>query len=105
MDDGDRPWMTWHHWLGAFGLAFPPQPGRVLFQNYPMVLQQALAGRGVALGWRPLIDDLVDGGALVVVGPEVRSDRGYYVTWRQGPPSPTVHALIDWLADQAAITR
>ena len=46
MDDGDRPWMTWHDWLGEFGLAFPPQPGRVLFQNYPMVLQQALAGRG-----------------------------------------------------------
>ena len=97
MDDGDRPWMTWHDWLGAFGLAFPPQPGRVLFQNYPMVLQQALAGRGVALGWRPLIDDLVDGGALVVVGPEVRSHRGYYVTWRQGPPSPAVASLVTWL--------
>jgi DNA-binding transcriptional LysR family regulator len=105
MDDGDRPWMTWHHWLGEFGLAFPPQPGRVLFHNYPMVLQQALAARGVALGWRPLIDDLVDGGALVIVGPEVRSDRGYYVTWRQGTPSPAVDALIEWLAAQAAVKR
>jgi DNA-binding transcriptional LysR family regulator len=101
MDDGDRPWMTWHDWLGSFGLAFPPQPGRVLFQNYPMVLQQALAGRGVALGWRPLIDDLVDGGALVVVGPEVRSHRGYWVTWRQGPPTAPVAALVDWLDAQA----
>ena len=105
MDDGDRPWMTWHHWLGEFGLAFPPQPGRVLFQNYPMVLQQALAGRGVALGWRPLIDDLVEGGALVVVGSEVRSEHGYYVTWRQGTPSPAVHALIEWLVAQAAVRR
>jgi LysR family transcriptional regulator, glycine cleavage system transcriptional activator len=100
MDDGDRPWMTWHDWFGSFGLGFPPQPGRVLFQNYPMVLQQALAGRGVALGWRPLIDDLVDGGALVVVGPEVRSPRGYYVTWRHGPPSRAVAALVDWLDAQ-----
>lgn len=100
MDDGDRPWMTWHDWFGSFGLTFPPQPGRVLFQNYPMVLQQALAGRGVALGWRPLIDDLVDGGALVAVGPEVRSPRGYWVTWRSGPPSPTVAALIAWLDAQ-----
>lgn len=102
MDDGDRPWMTWHDWFGEFGLTFPPQPGRVLFQNYPMVLQQALAGRGVALGWRPLIDDLVDGGALVVVGPEVRSASGYYVTWRAGAPSATVAALVDWLLAQAA---
>ena len=106
MDDGDRPWMTWPGWLGEFGLTFPPQPGRVLFQNYPMVLQQTLAGRGVALGWRPLIDDLVDGGALVVVGPEVQSDRGYYVTWRQPTPSPAVASLVDWLLTQAdAITH
>jgi DNA-binding transcriptional LysR family regulator len=77
----------------------------VLFQNYPMVLQQALAGRGVALGWRPLIDDLVDGGALVVVGPEVRSDRGYYVTWRGATPSPAVSSLVDWLVAQAGTTQ
>lgn len=102
MDDGDRPWMTWHDWLGSFGLAFPPQQGRVLFQNYPMVLQQALAGRGVALGWRPLIDDLVDGGALVVVGPEVRADRGYWVTWRHGPPSAPVASLVEWLDAQSS---
>jgi len=45
-----------------------------------MVLQRALLGHGIALGWRPLIDAYVDGGALEIVGPEVRSDRGYYVT-------------------------
>jgi len=101
MDDGDRPWMTWHNWFGSFGIEHRRQPGRVLFQNYPMVLQQALAGRGVALGWRPLIDELVDGGALVVVGPEVRSDRGYYVAWPQGSPSPAVRALIHWLETEA----
>ncbi|MDJ0768668.1 MAG: LysR substrate-binding domain-containing protein [Ilumatobacter sp.] len=97
MDDDDRPWMTWADWLGRFGIALRRQPGRVLFNNYPMVLQQALAGRGIALGWRPLIDELVEGDALVVVGPEVRSDRGYYVTWRAGPPEPPVETLIAWL--------
>ncbi len=97
MDDGDRPWMTWSDWLANFGITLRRQPGRVLWHNYPMVLQQALAGRGVALGWRPLIDDLVDGDALVVVGPEVSSNRGYYVTWRTGEPDAGVQALIAWL--------
>ena len=100
MESRDRPWMTWSDWLDEFGLELPPQPGRVLFPSYPMVVQQALAGRGVALGWRNLIDDLVAGGALVVVGPEVRSNRGYYITWHQGPPRPAVAALIDWLASE-----
>lgn len=98
MDDGDRPWMTWADWLDHFGITLTRRPGRVLFNNYPMVLQQALAGRGIALGWRPLIDELVDGDALVVVGPEVRSTRGYYVTWRTGEPDAGVQALIEWLS-------
>lgn len=97
MDDGGRPWMTWAGWLAEFGIALRRQPGRVLFHNYPMVLQQALLGRGVALGWRPLIDEYVSGGALEVVGPEVRSARGYYVTWPSGGGGDAVDALVDWL--------
>lgn len=105
MDDGDHPWMTWADWLGHFGIALRREPGRVLFQNYPMVLQQALAGRGVALGWRHLIDDLVAGDALTIVGPEVESSRGYYVTWPQGEPSAAVAALIGWLEQQVKSHR
>ena len=98
MDDGDRPWMTWAGWLAEFGITLQRRPGRVLFHNYPMVLQRAMLGHGVALGWRPLIDDYLDGGALVVVGPEVRSDLAYYVTWPTGRSTPAVTALTSWLA-------
>lgn len=105
MDDGDRPWMTWDDWLAHFGITLRRSPGRVLFHNYPMVLQQALAGRGIALGWRHLIDELVDGDALVVVGPEVTSPRGYYLTWPRGPASHGVRALTEWLDAQVAPIR
>jgi len=54
MDDGGRPWMTWSGWLAEFDITLRRQPGRVLFHNYPMVVQRALLGHGVALGWRPL---------------------------------------------------
>ncbi len=101
MDDGDHPWMTWSDWLATFDLTLTRSPGRVLFHNYPMVLQRALLGHGIALGWRPLIDAYVDGGALSVVGPEVRSDRGYYVTWPAGPPTDAVAALTEWLVAAA----
>jgi DNA-binding transcriptional LysR family regulator len=97
MDDGDRPWMNWDGWLSNFGIRLRRSPGRVLFNNYPMVLQRALLGYGVALGWRPLVDEYVECGALVVVGPEVRSSRGYYVTWPSGSPDQAVAALVDWL--------
>ena len=102
MDDGEHPWMTWSDWLAHFGITLRRQPGRVLFHNYPMVLQQALAGRGIALGWRYLIDDLLAGDALVVVGPEVRSHRSYSLTWPSGEPSAEVVALRDWLDAEIA---
>ena len=101
MDDGDHPWMTWADWLADFGITLRRQPGRVLFHNYPMVLQRALLGHGVALGWRPLIDEYVEGGALQIVGPEVRSHRGYYITWPAGRPTVAVEALTDWLISAA----
>ncbi len=101
MDDGDHPWMTWADWLADFGITLRRQPGRVLFHNYPMVLQRALLGHGVALGWRPLVDEYVEGGALQVVGPEVRSHRGYYITWPAGRPTVAVEALTDWLISAA----
>ncbi len=101
MDDGDRPWMTWADWLSEFDITLRREPGRVLFNNYPMVLQRALLGHGVALGWRPLVDEYVEGGALEIVGPEVRSHRGYYITWPAGHASDAVAALTDWLVAAA----
>jgi DNA-binding transcriptional LysR family regulator len=101
MDDGDHPWVSWSDWLSEFGIVLRRQPGRVLFHNYPMVLQRALLGHGVALGWRTLIDEYIEGGALVVVGPEVRSSNGYYITWPSGRPSEPVQRLIDWLAERS----
>lgn len=97
MDDGGRHWMSWDGWLSKFGIRLRRSPGRVLFNNYPMVLQRALLGYGVALGWRPLVDEYVERGALVIVGPEVRSSSGYYVTWPSGSPDSAVAALVDWL--------
>lgn len=104
MDDGHHPWMSWADWLSHFGITLRRQPGRVLFHNYPMVLQQALAGRGIALGWRYLIDDLIAGDALTVVGPEVRSHRGYYLTWPAGKPTGAVRSLVEWLDGQVAVS-
>lgn len=102
MDDGDRPWMSWGTWLARFGLDVPRQAGRILFNNYPVVLQQAVAGRGVALGWRHLVDDLLSDGVLVRVGPEVTSAEGYFLTWPAGAKAPTTEVLGVWLKGQLA---
>ncbi len=102
MDDGGRPWMTWSRWLAAYGLGLSREPGRVLFNNYPLVLQQALAGKGVALGWAGVVDTLLDSEGLTIVGPSLRSDRSYHLLWPDGPTSEPLQILTRWV-DEAFV--
>ena len=82
--------------------ALPPCAQHVLNEPNDWLLKpsgiQLVTRCLLALGWRPLIDEYIDGGALVIVGPQARSSRGYYVTWPAGRPSPAVESLVDWLA-------
>ncbi len=98
MDAADRPWMAWVHWFARFGIDLPQRGGRVVFNNYPAVLQQAVAGRGVALGWRGIVDDLLAGEVLTQVGPEVRSASSYWITWPSRRGSASLSALLEWLS-------
>ena len=101
--EADRPWMSWTNWLANFDLALTPGRSRVIFNNYPTVLQQALAGRGVALGWAGLVEHHVADGVLTVVGPTVNSDRSYYVTWPAGS-SEVIDGLVAWLLDDSSLS-
>ncbi len=100
MDDGDQPWLSWSGWFSDFGLRLEHKTGRVFFNNYPMVLQQAIAGRGVALGWERLIDDLLNDDVLVTVGPTVTTSNGYYLIWSATAPAETIRVLCKWLPGQ-----
>ncbi len=68
-----------------------------MFNNYPAVLQQALAGRGVALGWSKIVEELVADGLLCVVGPTATSSRDYQLTWPSRRTGAALSALREWL--------
>jgi DNA-binding transcriptional LysR family regulator len=86
-----------------------PLPGRgehgVTINNYPLVIQAALAGQGVALGWRPLVDDLLTSGQLAPAwGEAVRTERGYFLVHaKRRDGSPEVRLFRRWL--QAEVSR
>lgn len=94
-------WQTWQGWFGRLGIADYRSQNYVGFNNYDMVVQAAVAGEGVALGWLGLIDGLLDQGTLVQATPDVViSDAGYVMSRvndysRRGP-----QAVFDWIASQ-----
>jgi DNA-binding transcriptional LysR family regulator len=104
MDEGDQPWLTWRGWFRAQDVGTPPRRPDVLYTNYPLVLQAALAGRGIALAWRPLTDGLIAQGSLVPVGPMVEDpNTGYYLAWSaDSPVAAFAPVLCDWFDAQIA---
>ena len=71
-------WGTWEDW---FAVAGHPDgaPRRVGFDCCTYALEAALAGQGIALGWRYFIDQSLENGALVVLGDSyVETGNVYY---------------------------
>lgn len=99
------PWLDWPAYLARQGLAENDQerPGDLRFNTYALVIQAAMAGQGVALGWLGLVDDLLDANLLVVAGEMVSvPGRGYWLV--SGSKNDAVSHLASWLVREAAIT-
>ncbi|HXH02644.1 MAG TPA: LysR substrate-binding domain-containing protein [Candidatus Competibacteraceae bacterium] len=73
-------WYTWSSWFRACGAPLVPRGPMLSFDNYILLIQAAIAGQGVALGWSLLVDELLRVGQLVrALEVSVSSERGYYV--------------------------
>ena len=74
------PWLNWSSWFAAHNLSRAAAAGDYFFNTYTMVQQAAIAGQGVALAWRPLVDLSIQGERLLPVFPApVHSSAGYYL--------------------------
>ncbi|MCB2039716.1 MAG: LysR family transcriptional regulator, partial [Rhodoferax sp.] len=75
------------------------------FNDYSVVLQAAIEGQGVALGWRHLVDPLIGQGVLVRPVPQaVTTDQPIYlVASRRGKLRAEAVALRDWLVAEAGM--
>ncbi|NQW10379.1 MAG: LysR family transcriptional regulator [Alphaproteobacteria bacterium] len=110
-DRGIAGWLTWPLWFEAQGISHAPKETPYYFGNYAFLLQAALEGRGIALGWRSLIDPYLDGGSLVVVGPQVeRPGHGYWLVWNPDYlPASVAERMSVWfdteLSSDARVTR
>lgn len=87
LDGRDRRWLGWAGWFDAHGLSWSAASSRLSYNNYALVLNDVLAGRGVALGWRGLVDDALKSGALVAVGRHVHNPDNAYQLF-PGPTAP-----------------
>lgn len=94
-----RPAPTWNEWLASAGVALPSRNRGLVINDYVSVIQAALDGQGIALGWRHLIDLLVAEGRLIQVTNYVmRTGLAFHVVWQKDRPlSANAEKVRDWL--------
>ncbi|NMY03135.1 LysR family transcriptional regulator [Pseudomonas sp. WS 5059] len=97
----------WFDWNGVFrelGITAAPTPGLLRFDNYTLLIQAAIAGQGVAIGWRHLVDNLLEQKWLCrPIGDTVISRFGYYVVLPQRKRrGQLIERFVDWLAAEQA---
>lgn len=94
-------WLEWADWLARQGRDVRSAGEGAVFDSYPVMIQAAIEGHGVALGWRRALAGMLDTGALVrpfrekVVLPEGLS----VYRRREARASREVEALVSWLGE------
>ena len=78
--------------------------GAVVFDSYPVLIQAAVEGHGIGLGWRRAMEHLLQSGKLVRPFAEsVPLDDGLAVyTRHRSQERPAVKALLAWLKAELA---
>ncbi|GGK70859.1 LysR substrate-binding domain-containing protein [Amphritea balenae] len=93
----------WSLWLKSQDVKGPLPSGGLRINNYPLLLQTAVNGQGIALGWKHLVSDLLKQGLLIKpLQQSLNTHRGYYlVESSQAPLSIEAKTFRDWILQQA----
>jgi LysR family transcriptional regulator, glycine cleavage system transcriptional activator len=107
LEDDNWTWINWRIWLTNHGVGLPATHKALTIGNYPLVLEAARKGLGVALAWQSLIEDDLDMGRLVrPVQAEVRTRFSYYLAWpRTRQRSAIALAFCNWVHQQFGKSR
>jgi putative choline sulfate-utilization transcription factor len=97
-------WLGWDNWFALQGVATTGESHDLTLNNYPLVIQAAIAGQGLALGWTPLVDDLVRHGQLVAaLAQPTTTAHGYFLVEPNAHRTPEpVQRFRQWMVGECA---
>ena len=98
------PTVEWPEWFAAFHVDYRDEGAGLRMSEYLPVLQAAIAGQGVALGWEHLIGPPIEQGLLVQIGTRrLRTNRSLYLIWSNRLHlSANAEAVKSWMLGAAS---
>jgi len=97
-DVGDSGFITWRLWFSAQGIDYRPPATAHQYDALPFSMQAVLDGEGVGIGWRYLVDQMLNDGRLVRVGPAMTNrEVAYFLQYREHRPNDDgIRKIIAW---------
>ncbi len=97
-----QPWFDWPGVCTQGGWPARQPADGPAFDHYTMVVGAAIAGQGVAIGWRYLVDALLDQGLLCRLQlPPLLSGHGYHLMTPQQKRLPaSARKFVDWVLEE-----
>ena len=101
------PWFDWRRLFNALDLPDTPGEPELMFNNYTLLLQAAISGQGVSIGWSPFVESLLENRSLLALTDRaIESDRGYQIVFPSNRPlAPQVAQFIEWLVEEGKATQ
>jgi LysR family glycine cleavage system transcriptional activator len=93
-------WLNWQTWLEHMGVQDLELVQPITVNTYPLAIQAAQDGLGIGLGWKYLVDHLLNSGQLVQPfgSQSVKTQSGYYLLIPQNRKSfPERNVVEQWL--------
>ncbi|WP_110649766.1 LysR substrate-binding domain-containing protein [Salinicola peritrichatus] len=107
LEDAQSLWISWEDWFGYHQLASASTNNAVVFNHYPSLVEMAVHGQGVVLGWQHVIDSQIERGLLVRASDHWASHGGGYflVTPEERRENFATRCFKRWLMEAAPATE
>jgi DNA-binding transcriptional LysR family regulator len=105
LEEPFRPRPKWHDWFASFGIDYTDSGEGLRLNDYALVIQAAMAGEGVAMGWRHVTESLIAKRLLVPVLPQSWvTGEDFHLIWSDRTElSPAATQVRDWIIEEARI--
>ncbi|KRB20714.1 MULTISPECIES: LysR substrate-binding domain-containing protein [Mesorhizobium] len=99
--------IPWQHYLAQFDYPQPVGSRSLTFSDYTLVVQSAIKGRGMALGWWHVVaHELLQKGLVKGGRHELRTGDHYYLAATARRPLRKPAVLVrDWLLNEMAVLK
>ncbi|MDH3763812.1 MAG: LysR substrate-binding domain-containing protein [Gammaproteobacteria bacterium] len=103
LEEPFRPRPAWRDWFASFDVDFVDKGEGLRLNDYALVIQAAMAGEGIAIGWRHVTESLIKKRLLVPVLPQSWiTGEEFHLIWSDRTElSESAQQVRDWIIEEA----